>query len=302
MATPTPQKILLIGKDGQVGWQLRRTLAPLGDIAAYDHPTLDLAKPDQVRSIIHEVRPTLIVNAAAYTAVDKAEEERDLAMAINADGPALLAEEAKKLGAAVVHYSTDYVFDGAKGAPYSEDDEPRPLNVYGQSKLAGDQAIMAAGIPHLIFRTSWVYGIRGNNFLRTLLQLFAERDEISIVNDQTGAPTWSRQIAEASAQALAQALAPRTGFSLEEVSGLYNLTASGETTWYGFAQAIADHASKQHLTPKVASIKPIPSSDYPTPAVRPPYGVLSHQKLQETFGLFMPGWEEQLALCIAPLT
>jgi len=302
MASPTPQKILLIGKDGQVGWQLQRTLAPLGDIAAYDHPTLDLAKPDQIRAIIHEVRPTLIVNAAAYTAVDKAEEERDLAMAINAHGPALLAEEARKLGAAMVHYSTDYVFDGTKGEPYSEDDEPRPLNVYGQSKLAGDQAIMAAGIPYLIFRTSWVYGIRGNNFLRTLLRLFAERDEIRIVDDQVGAPTWSRQIAEATAQALAQALGPRTGFSLEEVSGLYNLTASGETTWYGFALAIADHANHQHLTPKVAAIRPIPSSDYPTPAVRPPYGVLSHQKLQETFGLFMPSWKEQLALCIAPLT
>ena len=302
MSKATPQRILLIGQDGQVGWQLRRTLAPLGEIAAYAHPHLDLSKPDLVRSIIHEVRPTLIVNAAAYTAVDKAEEERDLAMAINAGGPALLAEEAKKLGAAMVHYSTDYVFDGTKAQPYTEDDEPRPLNVYGQSKLAGDQAIMAAGIPHLIFRTSWVYGIRGNNFLRTLLQLFAERDEISIVDDQTGAPTWSRVIAEVTAQALGQTLGPNTKLGLSEVSGLYNLTASGETTWYGFAQAIADHASTQHLTPKVSEIKPIPSAEYPTPAVRPPYGVLSHKKLQETFGLFIPTWEEQLALCIAPLT
>ncbi|MFQ5487349.1 MAG: dTDP-4-dehydrorhamnose reductase [Gammaproteobacteria bacterium] len=302
MSKATPQRILLIGQDGQVGWQLRRTLAPLGEIAAYDHPHLDLGKPDLVRAIINEVRPTLIVNAAAYTAVDQAEEERGLAMAINADGPALLAEEAKKLGAAMVHYSTDYVFDGTKEQPYTEDDEPQPLNVYGQSKLAGDQAVMAAGIPHLIFRTSWVYGIRGNNFLRTLLKLFAERDEISIVDDQIGAPTWSRVIAEVTAQALGQALAPRTQLSLEEVSGLYNLTASGETTWYGFAQAVADHAANEHLTPKVSKIKPIPSAEYPTPAVRPPYGVLSHQKLQETFGLFIPSWEEQLALCIAPLT
>ncbi|HFD91997.1 MAG TPA: dTDP-4-dehydrorhamnose reductase [Gammaproteobacteria bacterium] len=302
MTTPTPQRILLIGKDGQVGWQLQRTLAPLGRIAAYDHPTLDLGKPDQVRAIIEEVRPTLIVNAAAYTAVDKAEEERDLAMAINAHGPALLAEEAKKLGAAVIHYSTDYVFDGAKGEPYTENDPPHPLNVYGESKLAGDRAIMESGVPHLIFRTSWVYGIRGNNFLRTLLKLFAERDEISIVDDQVGAPTWSRMIAEATAQVLAQCLGPRTVLDLAQASGLYNLTASGETTWYGFAQAIADHASKQHLAPKVADIKPIPSAEYPTPAVRPPYGVLSHKKLQETFGLFIPSWEEQLALCIAPLT
>ncbi len=302
MVSPTPQKILLIGKDGQVGWQLHRTLAPLGQIAAYDHSALDLSKPDQVRAIVREVRPTLIVNAAAYTAVDQAEEERDQAMAINGHGPALLAQEAKRLGAALVHYSTDYVFDGKKKAPYTEDDPPQPLNVYGQSKLVGDQAIMAAGIPHLIFRTSWVYGIRGNNFLRTLLKLFSEREEIQIVDDQVGAPTWSRMIAEATAQVLTQLIAPHTTLDFDEVSGLYNLTAAGQTTWYEFACAIAEQAATQHLTPKVAAIKPIPSSKYPTPAVRPAYGVLSHKKLQETFGLFIPDWQDQLARCIAPLT
>jgi len=303
MNAATEQTILLIGQNGQVGWQLRRTLAPLGKIAAYDHPQMDLANPDQLRAIIAAVKPTLIVNAAAYTAVDKAEEEPDKAMAINGIAPGILAEEAKKLGAGIIHYSTDYVFDGSKQTPYTEEDEPTPLNVYGQTKLAGDRAVAAAGAPYLIFRTSWVYGVRGNNFLRTLLRLFSEREEISIVDDQIGVPTWSRMIAEVTAQTTALALAPATrDLRLEDISGLYNLTASGETTWYGFAQAIADHANHEHLSPKVAVIKPIPSSDYPTPAVRPPYGVLSHRKLKDTFGLVIPAWEQQLALCIQPLT
>jgi len=301
MNTPKKQKILLIGKDGQVGWQLRRTLAPLGDIAAYDHPHLDLADADQVRAIVKEVQPTLIVNAAAYTDVDKAESESDKAMAINGTAPGMLAEEAKKLGAGIVHYSTDYVFDGSKETPYTEDDEPNPLNVYGKTKLTGDQAVQDSGAPHLIFRTSWVYGIRGHNFLRTLLRLFSEREEISIVDDQIGAPTWSRMIAEVTAQALGQAFSPSTDITLQDTSGLYNLTAAGETSWYGFAQAIADHASREHLTPKISQLKPIPSEDYPLPAVRSKYGVLSHQKLNNTFGLTMPTWSEQLELCIAPL-
>ncbi len=302
MKTQNRHKILLIGKDGQVGWQLRRTLAPLGDIAAYDHPHLDLADIDLTRAIIKEVQPTLIVNAAAYTDVDKAEGDSDKAMAINGIAPGMLAEEAKKLGAGIVHYSTDYVFDGNKASPYTEKDKANPLNVYGKTKLAGDQAIQDSGAPYLIFRTSWVYGIRGNNFMRTLLKLFAEREEISIVEDQIGAPTWSRMIAEVTAQVLGQAFSPATDFSLKNISGLYNLTAAGETSWYGFAQSIADHATTQHLTPKVSQLKPIPSVEYPLPAVRSKYGVLSHQKLNNTFGLTIPTWNEQLALCIAPLT
>jgi len=302
MNAESEQTILLIGQNGQVGWQLRRTLAPLGRIAAYDHPQMDLANPDQLRAIVAAVQPTLIVNAAAYTAVDKAEEEPDKAMAINGIAPGILAEEANKLGAGIIHYSTDYVFDGNKQTPYTEADEPAPLNVYGQSKLAGDRAVAAAGAPYLIFRTSWVYGVRGNNFLRTLLRLFSEREEISIVDDQIGVPTWSRMITEVTAQVTTLALSPACELQFREISGLYNLTDSGETTWYGFAQDIADHASREHLSPRVAEIKPIPSSDYPTPAARPPYGVLSHRKLKETFGLVIPAWEQQLDLCIQPLT
>ena len=299
MNTPTRQKILLIGKDGQVGWQLRRTLAPLGDIAAFDHPHLDLADADQIRAIVAEVRPTLIVNAAAYTDVDKAETESDKAMAVNGTAPGILAEEAKRLGAGIVHYSTDYVFDGVKQSPYTEEDEANPLNVYGKTKLAGDHAIQDSGAPHLIFRTSWVYGVRGHNFLRTLLKLFAEREEISIVDDQIGAPTWSRMIAEVTAQCLGQAFSPSTGITLRDISGLYNLTAAGETSWYGFAQSIADQTSAKHLVPKVSRLKPIPSEDYPLPATRSKYGVLSHQKLNNTFGLVIPPWDEQLQLCLA---
>ena len=299
MNTPTRQQILLIGKDDQVGWQLRRTLAPLGDIAAFDHPHLDLADADQIRAIVAEVRPTLIVNAAAYTDVDKAETESDKAMAVNGTAPGILAEEAKRLGAGIVHYSTDYVFDGRKQSPYTEEDEANPLNVYGKTKLAGDHAVQNSGAPYLIFRTSWVYGVRGHNFLRTLLRLFAEREEISIVDDQIGAPTWSRMIAEVTAQCLGQAFSPSTGITLQDISGLYNLTAAGETSWYGFAQSIADQTSAKHLVPKVSRLKPIPSEDYPLPATRSKYGVLSHQKLNNTFGLVIPPWDEQLQLCLA---
>jgi len=209
--TPVPQqRILVIGKIGQIGWSLQRTLSPLGEIVAKDHIQLDLSKPDLIVKVVREVRPTLIVNAGAYTAVDKAESEKDLAMAINGTGPGILAEEAKKLGAGIVHYSTDYVFDGTKDSPYTEDDTPKPLNTYGKSKLAGDQAVQDSGAPYLIFRTSWVYGMRGQNFLRTILHLFHEREEIRIVDDQFGAPTWSRLITETTAQVLAQIFSPQT--------------------------------------------------------------------------------------------
>jgi len=300
MTTVPQQRILVIGKIGQIGWSLQRTLIPLGEIVAKDHIQLDLANPDLIVKVVREVRPTLIVNAGAYTAVDKAESEQDLAMAINGTGPGILAEEAKKLGAGIVHYSTDYVFDGTKGSPYTEDDTPKPLNTYGKSKLAGDQAVQDAGAPYLIFRTSWVYGMRGQNFLRTILHLFHEREEIRIVDDQFGAPTWSRLITETTAQVLAQIFSPQTKGSLKDFSGIYNLSCAGKTSWYGFTAAIAEHVARNHLAPKVSRIAPIPSSDYPTPAKRPAYGVLSHDKLRKTFGVVMPSWENQMALCLDP--
>ena len=202
------RKILLTGKNGQVGWELERSLQPLGQVIAFDRSGLDLASPDSIRAVIREVKPELIVNPAAYTAVDKAESEPDLAMAVNGVAPGIIAEEAKRLGAALIHYSTDYVFDGTKAEPYTEDDVPKPINVYGKTKLAGEQAVQAIGVPHLIFRTSWVYGMRGKNFLLTILRMAKEKDELRIVDDQFGAPTWSRMIAETTAQVLAQFYSP----------------------------------------------------------------------------------------------
>ncbi|MDO9064018.1 MAG: dTDP-4-dehydrorhamnose reductase, partial [Sulfuricella sp.] len=228
-------KILLIGKNGQVGWELQRTLATLGDVVAIDRQGMDLANPDSIRSAIRIIRPDLIANAAAYTAVDKAESEPELAMAINGIAPGIMAEEAKRLGAAMIHYSTDYVFDGTKTSPYTEEDAPNPLSVYGKTKFAGEQAILAVGIPHLIFRTSWVYGLRGRNFLQTILRLAKERDELKVVDDQIGAPTWSRMIAEATSQILAQSFLPLTPHPslLTQYGGIYNLTAAGRTSWCG---------------------------------------------------------------------
>lgn len=280
-------KILLTGKNGQVGWELERTLATLGEVVAVDRRGMDLADPDSIRNAVRAARPDLIVNAAAYTAVDKAESEPGLAMAINGTAPGVMAEEAKRLGAAMVHYSTDYVFDGTKTTPYTEEDAPNPINVYGKTKLAGEQAVQAAGIPHLIFRTSWVYGRRGKNFLLTILRLAQERDELKIVDDQVGAPTWSRLIAEATAQILAQRRA-----NLSEVGGLYHLTSAGRTSWHGFARAILDRAARPR--PRLVAI---PGADYPLPAPRPCNSGLSNQKMQRDFGLALPAWDAALALC-----
>jgi dTDP-4-dehydrorhamnose reductase len=289
-------RILLTGKNGQVGWELQRTLATLGEVIALDRHGLDLANPDSIRRVVRERKPNLIVNAAAYTAVDKAEEESDLAMAINGMAPGILAEEAKELGAAVIHYSTDYVFDGNKNGPYIEDDAPNPLNVYGKTKLAGEQAIQAVGAPHLIFRTSWVYGMRGKNFLLTILRLAKERDELRIVNDQIGAPTWSRMIAEATAQVMAQISLPQGQGWAEGVSGVYHLTATGQTSWFEFAKAILNFipGSATHA-PRLI---PITTQEYPTPAKRPKNSVLSSTRLRQKFGLEFPGWETGLRLSV----
>jgi dTDP-4-dehydrorhamnose reductase len=293
------RRILLIGKDGQVGWELQRTLPTLGELIAIDREGMDLTKPDAIRAVIRDVRPNLIVNAAAYTAVDKAEADGDSAMAINGLALGIIAEEAKKLNAMIIHYSTDHVFDGMKAAPYTEEDQPGPLNVYGRTKLAGEQAIQAIGVPHLILRTSWVYGARGKNFLRTVLRLAREREELHMVDDHIGAPTWCRTIAEATTQALAQLYSPFAprAVSIADLSGVYHFTASGETSWFGFAQAIVRQMRLNRM--EVASrVLPIPAAQYPLPAARPQNSVLSTKKFSQTFGLLAPNWKDALGLCL----
>lgn len=290
---PPRKRILLTGKNGQVGWELRRTLSTLGDVVAFNSAELDLADGSSLRETVQRLRPDIIVNAAAYTAVDKAESERSLAQAVNGAAPGILAEEAAKLGALLVHYSTDYVFNGAKETPYAEDDIPAPLGVYGASKLAGEDAVRAAGCRYLIFRTSWVYGGRGKNFLLTMLRLAKERAELRVVDDQFGAPTWSRAIAEASAQALAALPYQPTP---ETLWGTYHLTCSGRTTWHGFTQAILEAAAPS--LPRLPRLEAIPTSAYPLPAKRPANSLLSNTKLLQTFGIALPEWKEALALCM----
>lgn len=291
-------RILLTGKDGQVGWELQRTMASLGEVVAVGHREMDLADPDSIRKVVREIRPAIIVNPAAYTAVDKAESEPDLAMAINGVAPEIMAEEAKRLSAALVHYSTDYVFDGKKTTPYTEEDPPNPLNVYGQTKLAGERAVQAAGAPYLILRTSWVYGARGRNFLLTILKLAGERSELKIVDDQIGAPTWSRMLAETTARILAPiCAAPNLSAMLAETGGLYHLTAGGQTSWHGFAAKILEYVPRAAI-PMPAKLIPIPTSEYPTPAARPRNSCLSNEKIMRTFGLTIPSWEASLKLCL----
>jgi dTDP-4-dehydrorhamnose reductase len=288
-------KILVTAAQGQVGWELRRTLATLGEVVAVDRHAMDLSDPDSVRKCIRDIQPGLIVNAAAYTAVDKAEAEPELAMMVNGTAPGIMAEEAKRMGAAIVHYSTDYVFDGSKATPYTEDDATNPINVYGRSKLAGEQAIQAVGAPHLILRTSWVYGARGKNFLLTILRLARERDELKIVDDQVGAPTWSRSIAETTAQMLAQR---QSAAALAEVSGVYHLTAGGRTSWHGFTQAILAHSPLFVSSAGKPLLLPIPTSEYPLPAKRPMNSVIDNAKLATAFGLVQTEWETALRLCL----
>jgi dTDP-4-dehydrorhamnose reductase len=284
-------KILVTGKSGQVGYELMRSLQPLGEVIGINQDQMDLADLDQVRDVIRRVQPGLIVNPAAYTAVDKAETEPELAMRINGLAPGVMAEEAARLGAAMVHYSTDYVFDGTKKEPYIEADLPCPLNVYGRTKLAGEQAIAAAGIPHLIFRTSWVYGMRGKNFLLTMMRLAAERDELRIVADQYGAPTWCRTLADTTACILAQARAASDSAAWwSENSGLFHLTAQGSTTWHGFANALLEKAAKK------PTLVPISSTEYPVPAARPANSRLSCEALMNRFG-HLPHWRDALSLC-----
>lgn len=329
-------RILLTGKNGQVGSELARVLPSLGELTGVGRAELDLATPAEIRRVIAQSRPHVIVNAAAYTAVDQAEAEEPLACAINADAPSVMAEEAKKMGALLVHYSTDYVFDGVKHKPYVESDPTNPLNAYGRTKLAGEEAIRASGAAHLILRTSWVYATAGKNFLLTILRLAATREELRIVNDQFGAPTPAREIAAATARLLGSGGVPqravvsgRSGSSAPEAqptdltalanhAGTYHLTADGETTWYEFARAILDACSRLASEMAVSAapewlgvatagrpivaerIVPITTQDYPTPARRPAYSVLSNDRFASVFGFRLPDWRSQLAALLRP--
>jgi dTDP-4-dehydrorhamnose reductase len=285
-------RILLTGKNGQVGWELQRALAPLGELTACDREQLDLSDISQIRAKIRELQPQLIVNAAAYTAVDRAESEPEIAMQINAAAPAAMAEAAKEVGALLVHYSTDYVFDGTSTRPYTEDHATNPLNVYGQTKLAGEQAIASSGASYLIFRTSWVYGARGKNFLLTILRLARERSELTIVNDQIGAPTLSRDIAEATARVISNiGVEKNLAAAAARFSGIYNLTSSGETSWFGFAEFALSSVKLLNTV----SLKPLTTAQYKTPARRPLYSLLDPSRLIRTFGLAMPEWKASAA-------
>lgn len=316
-------RILLVGKNGQVGSELVPLLQPLSELIAVGRDELDLAKPDEIRRVIGQSRPQLIVNAAAYTAVDQAEKEEPLARAINTDAPAVIAEEAKRLGALLIHYSTDYVFDGAKRSPYVESDATNPVNAYGRTKLAGEQAVAASGATHVILRTAWVYATSGKNFLLTVLRLATTREELRIVNDQFGAPTSAREIAQATVRILGLGAASRDYSAgpehqhpfafLAERTGTYHVTAAGETTWYGFAGAIVDECSRMRDgTPPSAApqwfadatarrpfittrIVPITTEDYPLSARRPAYSVLSNARFAATFGFALPEWRSQLS-------
>lgn len=283
-------KVLLTGKSGQVGGELLRSLAPLGEVIAPGRDELDLSRPDSIERSLRAHYPQVIVNAAAYTAVDRAEAERELAFAVNAQGPGLLARGASRIGALLVHYSTDYVFDGAKRGPYVEDDPTHPLSAYGESKVAGEQAITASGCRHLIFRTSWVYAARGRNFLLTILRLARERDELRVVDDQFGAPTTGRMLASATAEILA-----RPQRLTAAASGVYHMSARGETSWCRFARAILD---ARGLSTRLVAI---PTSEYPTPARRPAHSVLSNAKLERTFAVQLPDWREGLAQTLAEI-
>ncbi len=285
--------ILLIGRNGQVGWELCRTLAPFARLTAVDYPEIDLSDGAALRRWVRNTQPSVVVNAAAYTAVDKAESEPELALKVNGLAPGILAEETRKQGAWLIHYSTDYVFDGIKGEPYLEEDTPHPLSAYGRSKLSGDRAVQQVDGRYLVFRLCWVYGRRGRNFFLTVSRLAGERECLRVVNDQVGCPTWSRLIGEATAQAVRQVLSSRTP---DLFKGMYHLCAGGQTSWHGFAQAIVE--SLPAAARKCTGVEAIPTSAYRTPARRPAYSALCCDKLKRVFGLSLPPWRQQLQLVL----
>lgn len=284
-------KILLLGKNGQVGWELQRALAPLGEVIALDRVGKhglcgDLADLEGLCTTISIVKPNIIVNAAAYTAVDNAENDKIATNIVNSEAPRILAEEALKVGAWLVHYSTDYVFDGSGNKAWEENDEPNPLSEYGRSKLAGEQAIQSSGCKHLIFRTSWVYGSKGNNFAKTMLRLASNRQTLTVINDQIGAPTSAALLADCTAHALRKAIVD------PQLAGLYHLAASGQTTWYNYAKLVIEQAQMIGEKLVVTEIKPISTVEYPTPAIRPYNSRLNTTKFCDSFGLLLPEWEE----------
>lgn len=295
-------KILLFGKNGQVGWELQRSLAPLCELIALDRDDAeplsgDLADPASLEATVRRVRPDVIVNAAAHTAVDQAESEPEVARAINATAPGVLAREAAVTGAWLVHYSTDYVFDGSGSAPWAEDDRTGPLNVYGQTKLEGEQLIRASGCRHLILRTSWVYASRGQNFARTMLRLAAERDSLKVIDDQHGAPTGADLLADVTAHALLAAI------RRPELAGTYHVAASGETTWHGYACRVVEtaRAAGQPIRVESDGIYPVPSTAFSTAAKRPGNSRLSTRKFQRAFGLFLPDWRKGVDRMLAEI-
>jgi dTDP-4-dehydrorhamnose reductase len=287
-------RLLVTGADGQIGWELRRSLMPLGEVVAMDRKACDLTNLRDLPRIIRAAAPDIIVNAAAYTAVDKAEEEEPQATLINGTAVGVLAEEARKLGALLIHYSTDYVFDGTKTTPYTEDDLPHPLNAYGRSKLSGERAIDQCGGNYLILRTSWIYATRGRNFLLSVLRLARERDELRMVADQIGTPTWAREIADATATIAQQARREREQGVFK--SGLFNVTAAGETSWFGFAEAILGQGPARLAKPKV---HPISSQEYPLPAPRPKNSCLAGDRARARFGVAPIDWKQALTRCMA---
>jgi dTDP-4-dehydrorhamnose reductase len=289
-----------------VGEASTRTLAPLGEVFAPGRGELDLTDTDSIRRVMREFKPSWVVNAGAHTTVDKAESEAELAFAINATAPAVIADEAKSVGAAVIHFSTDYVFDGAKAGPYVETDTTGPLGVYGKSKLAGEEALAASGIPHFVFRASWVYGATGKNFMLSILRLAREREHLRIVADQHGAPTWSYDLARMTAHVIGRFEELAQGKSTVEevtrpVSGIYHACGSGETTWYGFAGAAIAELQRLEPEAKLATLEAITTAEYPTPAKRPLNSRMDCGKLERVLGWKMPGWKESLRLAMAEM-
>ena len=291
-------RILLTGKNGQVGSELHKILTQFGDVTATGRTEMDLTDPNQIRQTVRQVKPALIINAGAYTAVDKAESNFELAQAVNSIAPKILAEEAKDEGALLIHYSTDYTYSGEmRQRPYSESDSPTPNSTYGKTKLEGDNNIEKSGASYLIFKTGWVYSSNGKSFLRTILQLAKEKNELRVVNDQTGSPTWCRSIAIATGDIIRNLLAKKNSSlskAVSGISGVYHMTCQGETSWHGFAQAILELTYPENM-PKLFAIS---TKEYPTAAIRPPYSVLSNTKLQKTFGVKLPHWEHALKQCL----
>lgn len=284
-------KILITGRNGQLAQALQQRLAGLGQVHVLGREQLDLAEPERIRQVVRELSPDLLVNAAAYTAVDQAENEPALAFAINATAPGVLAEEAARLGVPLLHYSTDYVFDGSKATPYTEDDAPNPLSVYGRSKLAGEQAIHAVGGAHLTLRTSWVYSLHGRNFLLTMQRLLQEKPQLRVVADQIGAPTWAGSLAASTLALIQRWQAGQAG-----AWGTYHMTAQGQTSWFGFAQAIGEHLKAQGRP--CAQLLPIPSSEYSTPAQRPLNSRLDCSRLRQQWQVKQPDWRQALIECL----